>query len=124
MSKNKSLVRFETAAHNPGFEDIRDVAPNEVWEKRELVHIVDVRSSEEYHGPLGRVPGSKLIALNTLPEELKNLPQDETIVFVCHSGNRSAHASAFALECGYMNIFNMKGGMVLWNALGLEAERS
>ena len=57
--------------------------------------------------------------INFDPNEI---PKDKTVVFVCRSGGRSARATAHALEHGYTNVYNLKGGMILWNELHLETE--
>lgn len=119
------IVPFATAQANPENPSVKDVEPTELWEKRESVIIVDVRRPDEFTGELGHVPGARLMVLDQLPEHIEELPKDQTIVFVCRSGGRSGRATAFAKENGYANVFNMKGGMLLWNKLNLTvAERN
>ena len=76
----------------------------------------------QFHGDLGHIPNAKLIVLNTIPNKLSEIPKDKTVVFVCRSGGRSARATAHALEHGYTDVYNLKGGMILWNELHLETE--
>jgi rhodanese-related sulfurtransferase len=97
-----------------------DVEPQEVFEKREQVEIIDVRGADEYHGELGHIEGSELITLDFLAEQLPALPKDKTYVFVCRSGGRSSRATAYAKSMGFDSVYNMRGGMLLWNELGLE----
>ena len=122
MPIKKPIVQFDKTQTNPHFSSVRDVSPQEVLEKREQVHIVDVRRPDEFTGELGHIPGAKLFTLEILPQEIVKLPKDETVVFVCAMGGRSSHASAFALENGFQSVFNMDGGMTLWNELHFEAE--
>lgn len=119
----KAPVNFSTAVSNPDLDGVQDISAEELAKHRGEVHIVDVRQPDEYTGELGHIPGSKLIVLDTLPEHIADLPKDETIVFVCRSGARSARAAAFAHEHGFQNVFNMQGGMMRWNQLGIEVER-
>ena len=100
-----------------------DIEPQDLWQKRENVCIVDVRREDEYSGELGHVPGSKLVVLDTLPDEMHQLPRDKTIVFVCRSGNRSARAADWALSEGYESVYNLRGGMLLWQKLNMETEK-
>jgi rhodanese-related sulfurtransferase len=118
----KSPVSFESAQDNPFIDGVKDIAAEELSNKASSVHLVDVRGPQEYTGELGHIPGSKLIVLDTLPERIAELPKDETVVFVCRSGARSAQATAFALENGFQHVFNLKGGMMRWNELGLTTE--
>lgn len=119
----KQPISFDSAEVNPGAPQIQDISPEELAKKASLVYIVDVRGEDEYTGELGHIAGSHLIVLNTLPDHVDELPKDETIVFVCKSGGRSARAATFAHDAGFESVFNMKGGMLNWNSLGLPVER-
>lgn len=117
-------IEFESKVPNPDVEGVYDVSPEEVQAKKDELHLVDVRRPDEYHGELGHAPGSELIVLDVLPEHIDELPKDKTVVFICRSGARSGRAAAFAKEQGLTDVYNMKGGMLLWNELGLETEKS
>ena len=119
----KQPISFETCQVNPNAPGVNDISPEELMKKASQVHIIDVRGEDEYTGELGHIAGSKLIVLDTLPQHIDDLPRDEPIVFVCKSGGRSGRASAFAKDAGFEHVFNMKGGMLQWNALGLPVER-
>lgn len=118
-----SFVNFETKTSNPQYEGVFDIAPAELQQVMSQVKMIDVRQPEEYEGELGHVAGAELIPLGTLPDHLDQLPKDQTIVFICRSGARSANATAFALMNGWTHVYNMKGGMLFWNALQLPIER-
>ncbi|KYG69694.1 sulfurtransferase [Bdellovibrio bacteriovorus] len=117
------LVNFETKTENPHYEGVYDIAPAELQKLMADVKLIDVRQPDEYTGELGHVPGSELVVLNTLPDHLENLPKDQTVVFICKSGGRSAQATAFAKMNGLTHVYNMQGGMMLWNHLQLPVER-
>lgn len=112
------MAKFHTRA-NPQIPGVKDIEPAELFEKRTEVIIVDVRRPEEFTGELGHVDGSELMVLDTLPQRLGELPKDKAVVFVCRSGNRSGQAAGFAHEHGFTEVYNMRGGMLLWNELGL-----
>lgn len=116
-------VQFRTKQTNPENPGVEDVDPKELWEQKTNVEIVDVRRPDEFTGELGHVPGAQLMVLDTLPERLNELPKDKTVVFVCRSGGRSGRATAFAKENGFTDVYNMKGGMLLWNDMKLQVER-
>ncbi len=118
----KKLVDFESKEGNLHFEQVIDIEPMELSEKLDDVIVVDVRQPDEFTGELGHIPGAKLLVLDDLEENLKQLPKDKTVVFVCRSGGRSARASHLAIENGFTHTFNMKGGMLLWNELHLPTE--
>lgn len=102
--------------------NIPEIDPNDV--KKSDYRLIDVRSHDEFTGELAHVPGSELITLGEeLDKVLSDLDKDEKIIFICRSGNRSGKATAAALENGFKNVLNMRGGMLLWNELGLEVEK-
>lgn len=116
-------VKFEMKHENPHFENVHDIEPKELLKQKNHVQLIDVRQPEEYVGELGHIPGSKLIVLDTLPDQLNSLPKDQTIVFICRSGNRSAKATAYAKMNGFTEVYNMLGGMLLWNEQQLPIEK-
>lgn len=118
-----TLTSFKTKTKNPNFEGVYDIAPAELEQVLSNVKLVDVREPSEYVGELGHIPGADLVPLGSLPDHLNELPKDKTVVFVCRSGNRSAQAAAYATTNGWTNVYNMKGGMLLWNSLLLPVER-
>lgn len=119
----KDPVTFASRTENPDMGGVFDVMPDEVSKLAAQVplqiHLVDVRQPEEYIGELGHAPGSQLMVLDTVPERIETLPKDEPIVFICKSGGRSARATAYAQQLGFSQVYNMRGGMLLWNQLGL-----
>lgn len=118
------FVDFSSQETNPQLDIVQDVSPEEVNLKKEKIELIDVRQPNEYDGELGHIAGSKLVPLDTLMDHVNTLPQDKTIVFICRSGARSTNAAAIAMDYGLDSVFNMKGGMLLWNEMGLSVERS
>lgn len=121
-ASSANTVEFASREDNLHFDGVLDIDPRELNTKKDQVVLIDVRQPDEYHGDLGHIPKSKLIVLDTLPEHINEIPKDQTVVFVCRSGGRSARATAYALSQGYTNVYNLKGGMVLWNELHQSTE--
>lgn len=119
---NTNFTDFDSKTPNPEMAQVLDVTPEEVLQKKDEVKLIDVRRPDEYTGELGHVPGAELLTLDYLPQRIRELPTDRTIVFICRSGGRSARATAFALENGFKSVYNMKGGMLLWNEKSLAVE--
>lgn len=116
-------VEMKTAAPNPLDSKVSDISPNEVLEKKDLVQLVDVRMEEELNGELGHMSGIKHLPLDQVGGRLSELNPEQTVVFICRSGKRSATATSFAIDQGY-DAYNMEGGMIHWNELKLPlAER-
>ena len=116
-------TKFKTEAPNPQFPQVMDIHPSEVLSMAAgQALLIDVRQIEEYTGELGHIAGTSLVVLDTLPEKLQEYSPNQTLIFICRSGNRSARAAAFAQEHGYDQVFNMFGGLLLWNELGYPRE--
>lgn len=117
---------FKNLAPNPHFAGVYDIPPQDVLDAansgNSSVRLIDVREVSEYHGELGHAPKSELLVLSTLPEKIQNLDKDQTIIFICRSGGRSAQAAAFAKQHGFTDVYNMLGGMLFWNQLQLPTE--
>lgn len=115
--------QFKTKSTNPNFTNVEDVPPQEVLDNSKELVLIDVREISEFHGELGHIPDAELIVLSTLPQQINLIPKDQTVVFICRSGNRSANAAAYAKSVGYNNVYNMIGGMILWNQLQFPTEK-
>jgi rhodanese-related sulfurtransferase len=73
----------------------------------------------------GDIPGTDLsIPYNRVEEQLAMLPseKDAKIVLYCRSDRMSTIAARTLVEQGYTNVWNVKGGMVAWEAGGLPLE--
>lgn len=99
---------------------IQDIDPAELRSKKTQVRIIDVRRPDEWTGELGHIAEASLITLDTLPQRIGELDKNDTIVFVCKSGGRSAQATAFAKQNGFNSVYNMAGGMLAWNENNFE----
>lgn len=80
-------------------------------ERGEPCFLLDVREADEYEE--GHIPGSVWIPLAELPDRLTELPKDQEIVAVCHSGGRSAMATRILNSQGFQ-AKNLVGGMLEW----------
>jgi rhodanese-related sulfurtransferase len=77
--------------------------------------VLDVREPDEWDA--GHIDGAMHIPLADLPGRLDELPDDESVVVVCRSGNRSGRAVAWLVHNGY-DAVNLDGGMGAWAASG------
>ena len=84
--------------------------------------LVDVRSAEEFTGPDGHIPGSRLLPLPELEAQLDMIPTDRPVVVVCHAGSRAALATQQLLKAGHPRVANLRGGLRLWSEAGYPLE--
>jgi glyoxylase-like metal-dependent hydrolase (beta-lactamase superfamily II)/rhodanese-related sulfurtransferase len=115
-NKNPSFSEKEWAPLTYTFAGIWEVQPNWLEEHGREVQIVDVREPDEFNGPLGHVPGAKLMPLGSLTEKFSSLEKDKPVVTVCRSGARSAQATVILGKAGFDKVANLSGGMLRWRA--------
>jgi SulP family sulfate permease len=83
--------------------------------------LIDVREPEEY--ALGHLSNSRLLPLRDLIGAIEDLPRDRPIFLVSRSGRRSTRAMRLFFDIGgYEEVFNLKGGILSWKALGRPLE--
>ena len=85
--------------------------------------LVDVR--EDYEHAEERIAKSASAPLSKFdPAELRKQHPAKRIVFQCRSGKRSADACLLLRASGYTGpLYNLEGGILAWEAAGLELER-
>ena len=83
--------------------------------------VLDVREPHEFAE--GRVPGSLLVPLASVPSRADEFAKDEPVYIVCRSGNRSLVAAEGLVAAGYSDVRNVQGGMIAWEGAGLPIER-
>jgi len=100
------------------FAGLPELQADWVAEHRTALTLLDVRSLEEFNGPDGRVPGSLLIPLPELEQRLHEIPTDQPVVVLCHSGSRSALATQQLQKAGFIQVANLRGGLSRWSDEG------
>lgn len=101
------------------YAGLLEIDPSWVADHRDDVHILDVRSPEEYEGELGHIPGAQLVPIDELAARLEEVPSDRPVVTICRSGKRSAQATVVLRKAGWNDVANIAGGMLRWRDLGL-----
>ena len=76
------------------------------------VSIVDVR--EPWEREICALPDSAGIPLGELPQRLKELPEGDTLVLICHHGVRSLQAVAWLRRNGFDGAVSLRGGIDAW----------
>ena len=80
----------------------KEISPEEV--KKQMagggkVMLIHVDPEENYAKET--IPGAVSIPLADLPERLKTIPKDTTLIFACNRGPRSSQAAKIAEEAGF-----------------------
>ncbi len=83
--------------------------------------IIDVREPDEWRS--GHIPGAVHIPLGQLGKHVGRYDQNQELIMVCRSGNRSAAAVNALAQAGYTKVSNLHGGMIAWNVQRLPVTR-
>ncbi|HET9849140.1 MAG TPA: rhodanese-like domain-containing protein, partial [Candidatus Dormibacteraeota bacterium] len=70
--------------------------------------LLDVREPWEY--VQGHVAEATLIPLGELEQRVDEVPRDQPVLVICHSGQRSLAAAGYLLARGYRDVTNVDGG--------------
>lgn len=92
-----------------------------IQKEKESIILLDVRTPEEIKTD-GKIPGSLLIPLDDLPNQIHRLNKDKKILVYCRSGMRSVSASRLLSSLGF-KVYNIKGGINSWKSEGLPVEK-
>lgn len=87
---------------------------------------IDVRSRDEFNGPLGHIPRAVNIPLGEFSARAAELggAANRTIVLVCRTDRRSAAAADILRAAGRGDVLVLRGGMEEWNRSGLPVDRA
>lgn len=74
--------------------------------------LLDVRETWEVR--LAAIPGSVHLPMAEIPARHDELPDDRTIVVVCHHGSRSHQVATWLATQGHSGLANLAGGLDAW----------
>ena len=80
------------------------------------IYLIDVRNDDEV--ARGVIPGATYITLSSIPSVNFSQLENQTVVFYCHAGVRSAQAAGFVADQIDANIYNLRGGVLAWANAG------
>lgn len=78
----------------------------------EEYQLLDVRQPSEYEA--AHLAGAVLIPLKELPDRLGELDKEKPLIVYCAIGGRSKMAAQFLAGYGFLNVYNMAGGIKAW----------
>lgn len=81
--------------------------------------LLDVRERHEW--ATGHAPEAHLIPLSELQDRVAEIPSDEQVIVICHSGARSLSVTEYLVREG-RDAVNLTGGMIAWYSAGGEID--
>lgn len=120
------LIFSEQRKESPsGFENVSVQEAKKMVEKGD-VFILDVRTPDEFNSshikgatliPISNAFGSNLSSDNLLKARIDEVPKKKILVY-CRTGRRSDTASTMLVNAGYLQVYNMAGGITAWRDAG------
>ena len=111
-----TYFRFFNVGQQLTYRNISVSEAKTMMESNPSLLIVDVRTIQEF--AQGHLKGAVNIPLSDLPLRSGELEKNKPILVYCHTGNRSAQASAILVKAGFTHIYNMEGGISAWTNSG------
>jgi rhodanese-related sulfurtransferase len=77
--------------------------------------VLDVR--EQYEWDAVHVDGATHVPMSELQARIAEVPTEDTLLVMCHSGQRSLVVTEALVEAGYHAV-NVSGGIMAWELAG------
>ena len=74
--------------------------------------LIDVRESKELE--ICKLDQAIHIPMSSIPICLNDIDFKKPVVVICKSGGRSAQVCEFLNEQGYVDVYNLSGGIISW----------
>lgn len=108
-------------------KEIKKIEPKEFSEKLQSENqpqLIDVRSPKEFNDQ--HLDNAKNINWNNddFDQKIAELDKSKPVYVYCLSGGRSNSASKKLAEMGFKDIYELKGGIVKWNASGFNKSKN
>lgn len=82
--------------------------------------LIDVREPREWEST--RIPGARLIPVAEVSRRTTEINPNRPVIVQCATGVRSAGVVEVLRKAGYSRVYNLAGGIVAWENLGLPTE--
>lgn len=96
-----------------------EITPQWVAAHRNEVNILDVRTKVETDEETLHIEGALLIPINELRSRLADVPTNKPVMTICRAGKRSVLAASILKENGWLQVANIRGGLLQWQEEGL-----
>ena len=103
--------------------EIELISPQQVYDaiyKDPSIQLVDVRTPEEFKS--NHLKGAQNVCVTSydFKEKVKMLDKNKPVYVYCYKGGRSAEAAIQLKDLGFTKIYDMDGGILLWEENKLE----
>ena len=99
------------------------ISPQQVYDavySEDSVQLVDVRTPKEFKESHLKGAQNICVTSDDFSEKVKTLDKSKPVYVYCKKGGRSADAAEQLKEMGFTKIYDMDGGILLWEKKRLE----
>jgi rhodanese-related sulfurtransferase len=91
----------------------------QLLEGQSQLQLIDVRTPQEYEA--GHLAEAQLITLQRkdFQQQIRQLDVNQPIFVYCRSGRRSNLAASQLAEVGFVQVYDLQGGLAAWSRSGL-----
>ena len=85
--------------------------------------VLDVRDGQEYAA--GHLPRARHIPMRELSKRVDEIAKfkNKPVLVTCKSGTRAGAACRFLKQAGFVNVYQLKGGLAAWQQASLPIEK-
>lgn len=115
-----SLAQNTPAVQHLSVEEVYQILQNQPD-----AMVIDVRTQEEFSGPLGHIAGAQLKPVQEMQNWASQIDslKNQQVILICRTVNRSGKAADYLRSRGFKNLVAVQGGMVEWNNKGYPVEK-
>ena len=102
----------------------RSIPPQEAFallKERRNIYLLDVRTQQEYQQ--AHLIDAHLIPIDQVERRVAELPKDRPILVYCAVGSRSAQVFNYLARRGFVEVYNLDGGIYAWAQRGYPVAR-
>lgn len=85
------------------------------WHDSSKTMLIDVRPQAQFN--ISHIPNAVNIPMEAIRSNLDAIPHDKKVILYCNRGRKSYLASCILRNRGFDNIYNLSGGMDLYNEI-------
>jgi rhodanese-related sulfurtransferase len=90
--------------------------------KDSSIQLLDVRTTTEYEVAHLKNAQNICVTDSDFKKRVAKLDKNKPVYVYCKKGGRSARASEILKDLGFTKIYDLDGGIIAWDAEGLETE--
>lgn len=93
---------------------MRELAAQAAAALREASEVLFLDVREQWEHALCHIAGDLHIPMGQIATRLNEIPQDRSLIVVCHHGMRSRQVAEFLVSRGFTDVANLNGGIDAW----------